>query len=68
MLINHQSSTESIPSLAASTSNSDMSSLKELEAKKKKKKSWVGARRFNAAISELCLIDIHQLCRVIKIM
>lgn len=41
MLNNCQELSESIPILASDMSHTSMSSLKELDAKKKKKKSWV---------------------------
>ncbi|XP_051803948.1 neuron navigator 1 isoform X2 [Acanthochromis polyacanthus] len=54
LLINRQNSSESISSLASTTSHSSMGSFKEQEAKKKKKKSWVFELRssFNKAFSK----------------
>ncbi|XP_006782905.1 neuron navigator 1 isoform X5 [Neolamprologus brichardi] len=52
--INRQNSSESLSSLASTTSHSSMGSFKEQEAKKKKKKSWVFELRssFNKAFSK----------------
>ncbi|XP_056128788.1 neuron navigator 1 [Lampris incognitus] len=52
--IKRQNSSESISSLNSTTSHSSMGSLKEQEAKKKKKKSWVFELRssFNKAFSK----------------
>nr|XP_046239025.1 neuron navigator 1 isoform X14 [Scatophagus argus] len=54
LLINRQNSSESISSLTSTASHSSMCSLKEQEAKKKKKKSWVFELRssFNKAFSK----------------
>ncbi|XP_041638661.1 neuron navigator 1 isoform X5 [Cheilinus undulatus] len=49
--INRQNSSESISSLASTTSHSSMGSLKEQEAKKKKKKGWLRSS-FNKAFSK----------------
>nr|XP_054587544.1 neuron navigator 1 [Nothobranchius furzeri] len=51
LLINRQNSSESISSLASTTSHSSMGSFKEQEAKKKKKKSWLRSS-FNKAFSK----------------
>ncbi|KAJ0023104.1 hypothetical protein NQD34_003003 [Periophthalmus magnuspinnatus] len=54
MPINRQNSSESLSSLASTTSHSSMGSFKEQEAKKKKKKGWVFELRssFNKAFSK----------------
>ncbi|XP_030632950.1 neuron navigator 1 [Chanos chanos] len=49
--INRQNSSESISSLNSTTSHSSMGSLKEQDAKKKKKKSWLRSS-FNKAFSK----------------
>ncbi|XP_061543084.1 neuron navigator 1 isoform X4 [Phycodurus eques] len=49
--INRQNSSESLSSLASTISHSSMGSLKEQEAKKKKKKSWLRSS-FNKAFSK----------------
>ncbi|XP_044203947.1 neuron navigator 1 isoform X3 [Thunnus albacares] len=51
LLINRQNSSESISSLTSTTSHSSMGSLKEQDAKKKKKKSWLRSS-FNKAFSK----------------
>uniref|UniRef100_A0A3B3Z763 Neuron navigator 1 n=1 Tax=Periophthalmus magnuspinnatus TaxID=409849 RepID=A0A3B3Z763_9GOBI len=51
MPINRQNSSESLSSLASTTSHSSMGSFKEQEAKKKKKKGWLRSS-FNKAFSK----------------
>lgn len=54
MLINRQNSSESIATLTSTASHSSMGSLKEQEAKKKKKKSWVGTRSLEKQSAQVC--------------